>query len=247
MTHQKLPLLSIITVVYNAEILLKDTLESVAIQKQDWIEYIVIDGNSTDNTYKIAKEYEGIIDVLISESDSGIYDAMNKGVLVSKGEYISFLNAGDILVNNFTELVKDKLNLVSDAISFGINLKLRDGNLISIMPDKFDKLNFNPQHMYLPHPGLLVKKSVFDKIGLFNTNYKSSADLDWVNRILLSPNLIVDYVQKALVFFLAGGVSQSVTAYRESKDIAIKFGKSKLASNWIYFKQIVLCLYLKVK
>jgi len=90
MPHQNSPLLSIITVVYNAEILLKSTIESVAAQKQNWIEYIVIDGNSIDDTNKILNEHQEVIDILISENDLGIYDAMNKGILASKGKYISF-------------------------------------------------------------------------------------------------------------------------------------------------------------
>ncbi|WP_163407807.1 glycosyltransferase family 2 protein [Flavobacterium ajazii] len=239
MTDQNFPLLSIITVVYNAEYLLKETIESVRIQKKDWIEYIVIDGNSKDNTCKIAKEYERFIDVFISENDSGIYDAMNKGVLVSKGSYISFLNAGDLLVANFSDLVKNELDLKRDVISFGINLKLLNGKLIPIMPEKFEKSNFNPQHMYLPHPGLLVKKTLFDEIGLFNINYKSSGDLEWINRMLTSLNLTIAYVKKPLVIFLEGGVSQSIKAYSESKNVAVIYGKSKVVSNWIFIKQIL--------
>jgi len=94
------------------------------------------------------------------------------------------------LVDDFVGLIKKELSLNNDVISFGINFKLASGELIPKMPDKFDKLNFNPQHMYLPHPGLLVKKTVFDEIGLFNINYRSSGDLDWINRILVKLKIL---------------------------------------------------------
>lgn len=239
MRNISIPLLSIITVVYNAENFIETTLKSVKKQKTNWIEYLVIDGNSKDNTCTILEEYHEIIDMLISENDLGIYDAMNKGILASKGEYISFLNAGDLLVPNFIEIIEEELSLNNDLICFGINLKFSNDKQLLVLPTKFDKLNFNPQHMYLPHPGLISKKSIFDEFGLFNIEYKYSGDLDWVNRAILSPIIKIKYVQKPLVIYLAGGVSASVKAYRETKNIAIRYEKSKFVSNWIFFKQIL--------
>lgn len=91
--------LSVITVVYNGEAFLEDTIKSIINQTYENIEYIVIDGASTDGTLNIIKKYEDKIDYWVSESDLGIYDAMNKGIDVASGEFINFLNAGDRFVD----------------------------------------------------------------------------------------------------------------------------------------------------
>ena len=104
----KKPLISIITVVYNGEKHLEETILSVINQTYDNVEFIIIDGSSTDGTIDIIKKYEDKIDYWISEKDSGIFDAMNKGILASKGDYINFMNAGDF----FT-----RINLVSDVVN----------------------------------------------------------------------------------------------------------------------------------
>ena len=92
------PLISIITVVMNGAQFLENTILSVIEQNYDNIEYIVVDGGSSDKTLKIIKKYEHIIDYWISENDNGIYDAMNKGLNLSRGEWINFMNAGDLLI-----------------------------------------------------------------------------------------------------------------------------------------------------
>ena len=94
------PLVSIVTVVYNGENFLEETIKSVINQTYENIEYIIIDGGSTDGTVDIIKKYEDKINYWVSEKDAGIYDAMNKGIEAFKGDYINFLNAGDSYVNN---------------------------------------------------------------------------------------------------------------------------------------------------
>ncbi len=97
---QTKPLVSIITVVYNAEEYLEETIQSVIGQTFKNIEYIIIDGGSTDGTFDIIKKYEHAIDYYISEKDEGIYDAMNKGIEAANGEWINFMNGGDTFHNS---------------------------------------------------------------------------------------------------------------------------------------------------
>ena len=98
----KKPLISIITVIYNDGKKLEETILSILSQTYDNLEFIIIDGSSTDETIDIIKKYEDKIDYWISEKDSGIFDAMNKGILAAKGDYINFMNAGDFFITNFT-------------------------------------------------------------------------------------------------------------------------------------------------
>ena len=113
----KKPLISIITVVYNDKIKLEETILSVIGQTYDNVEFIIIDGSSTDGTINIIKKYEDKIDYWVSEKDSGIFDAMNKGILASKGDYINFMNAGDFFTKN--NLVSEVVNILdSEEIDF---------------------------------------------------------------------------------------------------------------------------------
>ena len=104
------PRISVITVVFNSNKLIRKTIESVLFQTYDNVEFIIIDGASTDGTIEIIKEFDNYVDKWHSEDDSGIYDAMNKGIKTASGEYLMFLNAGDIFSN------KDVLSLVADDI-----------------------------------------------------------------------------------------------------------------------------------
>jgi glycosyltransferase involved in cell wall biosynthesis len=234
------PLLTIITVVYNSRNLIEDTLKSITLIKDNTIEYIVIDGGSTDGTVNIINNYLDTINVFVTEKDNGIYDAMNKGIALSHGKYISFLNAGDTYVSNFKSLIQEHFSFKYDAFSFGINYLYSDIGLIEQLPEQYTLNKFDPQFMYLPHPGLFAKRDLFVKFGLFNVYYKSSADLDWINRVITSKDLNFQIVKKPITNFLAGGMSSSYTAFSETKEIAIKYGKSKIKSNWIFFKQIIL-------
>ena len=113
----KKPLISIITVIYNDGKKLEETILSILSQTYDNLEFIIIDGSSTDETIDIIKKYEDKIDYWISEKDSGIFDAMNKGILAAKGDYINFMNAGDFFIRK--SLVKEVVDILnSEEIDF---------------------------------------------------------------------------------------------------------------------------------
>lgn len=237
-------LITIITVVYNSKNNIDLTLESVRRIKNNNIEYVVIDGNSNDGTLDILNKNIDIIDTLISEKDKGIYDAMNKGFENSSGKYIAFLNAGDSYLEDFNDSTSLLLNENYDVFSYGINMFQENNNQIYISPTIINLSKFDPQHMYLPHPGLLVNREVFNKIGKFNINFKSAGDLDWVNRLILNYDYKIKIINKALVNFLAGGISYSINSFREARNISIYYRKSIFISNYIFLKQI---LYYVVK
>jgi glycosyltransferase involved in cell wall biosynthesis len=192
------PLVTIITVVYNCAGELAATIESVRQQTYPHIEYIVVDGNSTDGTAEVIQQYAAAITKLSCEPDRGIYDAMNKGVALAEGKIIGLLNAGDCYrpgaiaavvdaYQNFGRQRPDNCLLIAAGLevitSSGLHY-LKQPNILAMDRD-----------LSLPHPSLFVTKDVFDRFGTFAANYTIAADYDFVLRtyrhcqILLLPEV----------------------------------------------------------
>lgn len=172
-SYEDKPLISIITVVFNGEKYLEETIQSVINQTYDNVEYIIIDGGSTDGTLEIIKKYEDRIDYWVSERDKGISDAFNKGVKVAKGDYINFQGDGDGFVSpNALEKVFQDINPSKD-ILVSTRISRIDANGIEMFTSKhvenFDKKSLLFR-MSLPHQGLFTHRSYFNKYGLFNVN-----------------------------------------------------------------------------
>ena len=179
---KKNPLFSIITVVYNGEKFLEKTISSVINQSCKNFEYIVIDGGSTDKSLDIIKKYEKKIDYWVSEKDNGIYDAFNKGMVVSKGEFIGFINSGDIYKKNTLGIISNyiKKNKLVDFI-FG-SVKKHWGILHGYKPHKI-KYSWG---FYSSHStGFFVKRKVAEKVGFYNIKYKYHADYDYFYRLIV--------------------------------------------------------------
>lgn len=165
------PLITIITVCYNAVSTIEKTILSVINQTYTNIEYIIVDGNSNDGTINTIKKYENKISHWISEPDKGIYDAMNKGIKLATGEWINFMNSGDTFYNDYTiEDLFTKTNNKSDIIYGDTNLILKIGNYIK----KGERIN---SHNYMPflHQSAFARTSLLQKNG-FDIKYKICAD-----------------------------------------------------------------------
>lgn len=179
------PLISIITVVYNGEKYLEETIQSVINQTYDNVEYIIIDGGSSDKTIEIIKKYEDKISYWVSEKDNGISDAFNKGVKVAKGEYINFQGDGDGFVSpDSLEKVFTNINSAEDIfVSARIQRVDIDGK--ELYSSKHIK-DFNKKslllRMSLPHQGLFTHKSYFEKYGFFDVNNTFCMDYDHLLR-----------------------------------------------------------------
>ena len=203
--------ISVITATYNSEKTLKDTLESVLSQTYGDYEHIIIDGLSKDNTMCIVKEYEERYQgklKYISEKDTGLYDAMNKGISMATGDIIGILNSDDIYAS------KDILNKIADKFSktncdgiYG-NLIFMDEKTMSkpqrIWKSKKGKLS-NGWHP--AHPTLYLKKEVYNKIGKFNLKFRICADYDFMIRMMLDKNIKLEYLDKYMVYMRVGGTS----------------------------------------
>jgi glycosyltransferase involved in cell wall biosynthesis len=179
------PKISIITVVYNGGKYLEETIKSVINQTYPNIEYIIIDGGSTNGTVDIIKKYEEHIGYWISEKDEGISDAFNKGVKIANGDYINFQGDGDGFVSDdiLEEIFKDIDSNADIFVSARIQRVDIDGNkmFVSKYINEFDvkSLLFR---MSLPHQGLFIHKSYFDKYGLFDVNNIFSMDYEHLLR-----------------------------------------------------------------
>lgn len=176
---KKSPLISIITVTFNAEKYLEDTIKSVLKQTYKNIEFIIIDGESNDNTKHIINQYSSDISRLISEPDTGIADAMNKGIEIANGEYLLFLHADDYLENSQSIGLATTF-MENDYDIFAFNILYKQGNSLSTRKSSWNFLqNFKSKIL---HQGVLCRKTIFDKIGGFDTNFKIAMDYDFFLR-----------------------------------------------------------------
>ena len=201
--------ISIITVCFNCEGLIERTIKSVIAQTYTNVQYIVIDGGSTDNTLNIIGKYENKIDVMLSEIDKGIYDAMNKGLAYATGDLIYFLNAGDHLCNN--DVLRDVIEglnanpdsdiIYGDQIYYDDTTEQRRSNYYANIP----QLLLNG----CCHQTIFAKKSTFIKCGNFNSNYKVYGDLDWLLRALIKSKLKMIYIGIPIAYYLKGGISET--------------------------------------
>lgn len=203
------PLVSVITVCLNSEKYIEQTIQSVINQTYDNIEYIIIDGGSTDKTLDIIRKYEERIDYWVSEPDKGIYDAMNKGISFADGEWVGIINSDDFYV-------KDTVKLVVEASRTDKEAQLFYGNLIKLDSRESDDLrncreckgqaDNMLESLSLNHPTCFVSSKIYAKLK-FNTRFRIAADWDFCLRLHFS-GIKFGYLNKPLVYFRPGGISE---------------------------------------
>jgi glycosyltransferase involved in cell wall biosynthesis len=206
------PLFTIVTVVYNDAANLAKTIQSVVSQTCQDFEYIVIDGGSTDATLEIIKRYEPSITFWKSESDKGIYDAMNKGIEVARGKYINFLNAGDTYFSpNVLETVSKKLDgLTAVEIVYGqaVRLSSESSNLKFVKGGKITTSNLFTSIPFC-HQAIFYQTPLFREIGLYDCSYRVTADYQWLIRYFNSRQTLEKtyYMNTNVVEYAEGGYS----------------------------------------
>lgn len=181
-------LFSIITVCYNSERTIRQTFESVLSQTIKGFEYIVIDGKSTDRTIAIIQEYEskflksGIKFKWISEPDTGIYDAMNKGISLASNKLIGIINSDDMYKNNALEVVRDyydKDNTYN--VYHGLVENVSEGKTVSFVGHSYETLKRGGM---IEHPACFVTKDTYSTYGLYSLDYKFASDYEFMLRLL---------------------------------------------------------------
>jgi len=206
--------ISIITVCYNSETTIRDTIESVLSQNYPEIEYIIIDGKSTDNTMRIVSEYHNEIANITSEPDQGVYDAMNKGIGLATGDVIGILNSDDLFENS--SVISDVVNCFKAdpeaALVFG-DLVIVDPIKIQNITRFYSARKFKPWKLRFgwmpPHPATFIKRIVYEQLGGYSLDYKISADYELFVRMLMVHKLTYAQLDKVLVRMRSGGMSSS--------------------------------------
>ena len=212
------PLITVITVVYNGEKTLEETIKSVINQTYDNIEYIIIDGNSSDGTLDIIKKYEDKIDYWQSEPDKGIYDAMNKGIELAQRDYVALLNADDwyepdTCLTIANEILKNKADVYHGVLRF-VN---KNGDVLKIEGYTINLL----AHGMIAHPTCFISRDIYKTVK-YNINYKSAADYDLIN-YLAHKNIKFYFIPKILANFREGGMSSNIIGLVESAKIQRKY------------------------
>ncbi len=241
--NTSIPALSIITIVYNEREHLEGTIKSVLDQANNSsIEYIVIDGGSTDGTIEIIKKYEDHIDYWVSEPDKGISDAFNKGILASTGRLIGMVNANDWYEPDAFDSALE--NFFDNDIIYG-DVQFWDGGI------KKNRTNSNHNKlrmgMTVAHPAVFMKREMYEKFGLFEVKYKVAMDYAFIIRLYFNKAKFKK-IDKVLVNMRTGGLSDTnwLEGVKEEKSIKdIYF--NKWANLYYYIKQILHFNYKKIK
>jgi glycosyltransferase involved in cell wall biosynthesis len=225
--------LSVITINYNNAEGLKRTLESVVNQKNFEFEFIVVDGGSKDGSKEVIKNFESHLSYWVSESDSGIYDAMNKGIQKATGTYCLFLNSGDYLIED---------TIFSKVFTLQANEDILYGEIIFDYGNE-KKMNKRPEklsdfHMYqdnIWHPASFIHTSLFARFGLYNLTYKIAADYDFFFKTIVVQKVTTRYIPFAISVYDTNGLSTLPNNYKQIKEERKKIHSSYLKKEEIDF------------
>lgn len=233
--------ISVITAVYNSRDTVEQALASILSQSHPAVELIVIDGSSTDGSLDVLERYIQYFGVFVSESDGGIYDAINKGIKSATGDVIGFLHADDVLQNS--EVLCKVAAAFSDP---GVDAVY--GDLVYVARNNIDNVlrywrggiytDKSFQHGWMPpHPTFYVRRSIFERLGGFDTRYRIAADYDLVLRFLAVEKIRSIYIPEVMVRMRVGGISnQSLKSivHKSLEDIVI-LRRNNLGGVWTLF------------
>jgi len=230
-----MPLISVITVVYNGEAHLEQTIQSVLCQSWSNLEYVIVDGGSTDGTLDIIRKYEDRIDHWISEPDNGIYDAMNKGLDLVSGDLIAFLNSGDWYNPSVLEKVA------------GEYLRKNDGDQViagkwTLLFEDLDlEIHVSPSLKFslgipISHPAMFVPRNVYEKFGKFDLQYRYGADFDMLVRFYLR-GVRFHFIDTIILNYRTQGVSEKYF-YDTGKDHSLIIRRNLPIRTYVLHKMV---------
>jgi glycosyltransferase involved in cell wall biosynthesis len=243
-------LLTIITVVKNDVLNIEKTIKSIITQKNRNIEYIIIDGNSKDGTINKIKKYKKSIDKISAKNDKGIYDAMNKGIKLAKGKYLGFCNSGDIIRKNGIKLILKKLDKDTDVL-FATVKRHYLGKTIIKSGFNLKRLNYNFDFATSHSSGFFIKKDFHNQIGLYDLQFKCSADYDFYLRLFKLKNLRVSATNKNEITgeVKSGGFSSTLSPIQhlnEETRIRFKNNQNIFLIFFIYINALIKILIKKI-
>ncbi|MDP3587807.1 MAG: glycosyltransferase family 2 protein [Sulfuricurvum sp.] len=233
--------ISIITITYNSEKTLDDTIKSVLSQTYNDIEYIIVDGKSKDTTIDIVKSYGDKISKVVTEKDNGIYDAMNKGLRLATGDVVGILNSDDVYFDEHViEKVMHKFQKENVDSVYGDLYYVKPENVNEVVrywkSSEFIKGSF-AKGWHPPHPSFFVKREAYEKHGFFDLNMKVSADFELMLRFLEKFQISTVYLPKVIVRMRTGGESNSSIGniIRGNRSILKAFEKNQIKINKLLY------------
>ena len=221
-----MPKISLITITYNSAATLEDTIRSVVTQDYPSVEYIIKDGGSKDETLSIVSKFPEKISKVISEPDKGLYDALNKGLSVANGDIIGFLHSDDLYVHNsvLSKVAETFRTKNCDAVY--ADLYFVDRNDLDKVTRKWKSGQYK-DGMFLegwmpPHPTFFVRREVYERLGNFNTDFKTSADYELMLRFIHKYKIKIAYLEDYIIKMRTGGqsnvsVSNRILANKEDR------------------------------
>lgn len=231
--------ISVITVCYNSALTIKDTLESVALQGNKDFEHLIIDGGSKDGTLDIIRAWKGHSFRLVSEPDEGIYDAMNKGVKLATGNVVAFLNAddfykdADVLERVARVMLVEQLDALYGDVEF-----FRPGQQ-DVVARRYNSGRFTAGRLgwgWMPaHPALFVRRALFERYGVFRTDYRIAGDFEFIARVFKHPELRHRHLPESLVCMQLGGVSTSGwrATLQLNREMMRACWENSIPTNWV--------------
>lgn len=224
--------ISIITVTYNSEATIRETIESVIGQDYDDLEYIIVDGSSTDSTVEIIQEYGSRIAKWISEPDKGISDAFNKGIAMAEGELIGIINSDDMLTEGALKKIAAAIETDTEVI-YGKAYRLyEDGHTRDYCPRDLKIFTYK---MPLVHPATFVKRSAYETYGNFNVDYHYCMDRAVLYKMYQS-GAKFQYMDEYLAYYRMGGMSENHYwdgTLKEGEKISVAFGMNPVKAKLI--------------
>ena len=242
------PKISIITVSYNSEATIEETIKSIINQGYNNFEYLIIDGGSKDNTMSLVYKYRDNIDMIVSEPDKGISDAFNKGIQKSTGEIIGIINSDDLLLPNALQVIAD---------SYEEDIDVYRGNLIywNVQTEEKSRtvptMNFSVysmRHKRVSHPSTFIRKDAYERYGVYRINYRFSMDADLLTRFY-EKGARMKYINADLAVFRQGGVTDRYSYWEKRKEIygvVANNGGSKIWALLITTKFVVSQFFKKI-
>ncbi len=236
----EIPVVSIITVCYNAEKTIAKTIESILGQSYKSYEYIIIDGKSTDGTLDIIKSYEPLFKgrlVIVSEKDHGIYEAMNKGIERASGQIIGIINSDDWYEAKALETVVRQFSNDFNKVVYGLTRMIENNEEKMLVTYNY---RFLP-NMMLTHPSCFVPKRVYESSGKFSLNYKYASDYDFMLR-LYKKGLRFDQIDEVLANYIYGGETQRHSLVSRREALKVKHQYGYLSHFELYFSYLELSI-----
>ncbi len=237
--------ISLITVVYNSEQTIERCIQSVLSQDHPHLQYIIIDGNSSDGTLHIIDKYKDRIDIVVSGADNGIYDAMNKGLALANGEVIGTLNADDYFADDkiLSQVATVFEHSGVDALYGDLDYVRPDGKVVRKWRSKAYQSGLFNSGWMPPHPTFYCRRSVFERLGNYDLRYGTAADYELMLRFIHLNNIHIVFLQKTMIKMSIGGVSNSSPGNRIQ---AWRFDYRAMRNNGVLFPALaILCKPLR--